>query len=604
MSYLILARKYRPQSFADLTGQSTTAKILQSAIVSDKIAPAYLFSGPRGTGKTTSARIFAKALNCHKPKKSKNSAEPCNECPSCTEIAQGICIDVLEIDAASHTQVDNIREVVIDTVHFAPVRDRRKIFIIDEVHMLSTHSFNALLKTLEEPPAHVTFVLCTTEFHKIPKTIYSRCQRFRFLSLSETEIHTALKQIAAQEKIPVNDDALAILARAAGGSLRDALSLLDQSVTQFSSGKNADKGKNIDAASIEETLGVVNEQVLDGFVLAVSQKDPKSVLDIIGKVSQEGFDLSYFLKELRERFRQMLIHKCGYADPQKSAAGTKSAESELTIESLLRISQVLTKCAEQMRWNDMPRLVLESYAVWICRPAMNPEEIISRIERLSAGGAGFTAPQKIEQSSPRAPIRSAESAPVSVPSPIPQAKVQAPVPAETKPSAAVPPPASQSDSSSNNFLFGWHRVLGIVRETKPFLSRGLETAEARMNKNKVELIFPKDFWMSSVNRYMSDLLPLLRNQFGKDILVELKVGNPKPAAPVPAEDEIEAIDEESAPQPALEQAPDPSATDEQFFEVAEESLMPKDNTPIEDEGLKTFVKVFPGKLTRMQDSAP
>lgn len=207
MAYLVLARKYRPQKFADLTGQETTVKILQSAIQQNRVASAYLFSGPRGIGKTTSARIFAKALNCKKAESTKqridgrnqekdeksdstlyalrstHPPEPCDECISCQEIAKGSSMDVLELDAASHTQVDKIREVIIDTVSFASMRDKYKIFVIDEAHMLSHHSFNALLKTLEEPPPHVVFILATTEFHKIPATIVSRCQRYKFLPM-------------------------------------------------------------------------------------------------------------------------------------------------------------------------------------------------------------------------------------------------------------------------------------------------------------------------------------------------------------------------------------------------------------------------------------
>ena len=200
MSYLVLARKYRPQKFGDLTGQEITAKILQSALLHQRVASAYLFSGPRGTGKTTTARIFAKALNCQK-RVSSLKIEPCDSCDSCLEISNGSSMDILELDAASHTQVEKIREVIIDSVAFSPVKGPYKIFIIDEVHMLSTSSFNALLKSLEEPPAHVIYILATTELHKIPATVASRCQRFIFQPLALSVMQEKLRAIAATKKM-------------------------------------------------------------------------------------------------------------------------------------------------------------------------------------------------------------------------------------------------------------------------------------------------------------------------------------------------------------------------------------------------------------------
>src|SRR5512147_2971940 len=220
MAYQVLARKWRPQRFDDVVGQQATTRTLRNALASGRIAQAFVFAGSRGCGKTTTARILARALNCQKGP----TADPCGECDACVEIAQGRDIDVLEIDAASHTQVDNIREVVLAGLSIAPVRDRYKVFIIDEVHQLSTHSFNALLKSIEEPPAHVVFMMATTELHKIPDTILSRSQVFEFRTIPSKAIAEQLRRIADAEKIDISDAALVLIARAAEGSMRDAQS--------------------------------------------------------------------------------------------------------------------------------------------------------------------------------------------------------------------------------------------------------------------------------------------------------------------------------------------------------------------------------------------
>src|SRR5215204_2797472 len=245
MAYQVLARKWRPQKFEDVLGQQAVTRTLKNALKSKRIAQAFVFSGPRGCGKTTTARILARALNCVKGP----TAEPCGECDACVEIAQGRDIDVLEIDAASHTGIDNIREVVIAGLSIAPVRDRYKIFIIDEVHQLSPQSFNALLKSIEEPPAHVIFMMATTELHKIPDTILSRSQVFEFRTIPTRAIAEQLRTIAAAEGIAIADGALMLIARAAEGSMRDAQSALDQAI--------AFSGNRISADDVATVLGLV-----------------------------------------------------------------------------------------------------------------------------------------------------------------------------------------------------------------------------------------------------------------------------------------------------------------------------------------------------------
>src|SRR5437762_9595488 len=234
MSYQVIARKWRPQKFEDVTGQEVLTRTLQNAIARDRLHHAYLFSGARGVGKTTTARLVARALNCHKV--DHPTATPCapiddKACASCREIAEGRSMDVLEIDAASHTQVDNVREVIIAGINIAPARDRFKVFIIDEVHMLSAHSFNALLKTIEEPPGRVMFIMATTDEHKVPETITSRCQIFEFRTIATSKIADRLRLIAKAEEISISDDAIREIARAGEGSMRDAQSALDQVIS-------------------------------------------------------------------------------------------------------------------------------------------------------------------------------------------------------------------------------------------------------------------------------------------------------------------------------------------------------------------------------------
>jgi DNA polymerase-3 subunit gamma/tau len=304
MAYQVIARKWRPQTFDEVTGQEPITRTLRNAIEHQRLHHAYLFSGARGVGKTTTARLLAKALNCHKAKQP--TATPCrtddpDACPSCSEISESRSIDVQEIDAASHTGIDNVRETIIGTIGFAPARDRYKIFVIDEVHMLSTSSFNALLKTIEEPPSRVVFIMATTERHKVPETILSRCQQFEFRTIATAKIFDRLRLIAEAEKIAVPDDALREIARSGEGSMRDAQSAFDQ-VISFA-------GSKIKKEDVEMALGVAGADILIRVVNGIANHQPAEALAVVDDVVMRGHDLRNFCRDLLAHFRDLLVSK-------------------------------------------------------------------------------------------------------------------------------------------------------------------------------------------------------------------------------------------------------------------------------------------------------
>ena len=353
MSYQVLARKWRPQRFDDVVGQQAVTRTLRNALASGRIAHAFVFAGSRGCGKTTTARILARALNCEKGA----TADPCGECDACVEIAQGRDMDVLEIDAASHTQVDNIREVVLSGLAIAPVRDRYKVFIIDEVHQLSGHSFNALLKSIEEPPAHVVFMMATTELHKIPDTILSRSQVFEFRTIATKAIVEQLRMIAGAEKIEVGDDSLGLIARAAEGSMRDAQSALDQ-VLAFS-------GQTVTLDDVITVLGLVGRDLLFDLIDAVADEDGPRAFALADRAVESGHDLKLVCRELTRVVRDIMMVM---VDPARAGEGdlAEGERARLTAlagrfsrEDLMRAFDLLAKCEQDIRVAAHPRYHFE-----------------------------------------------------------------------------------------------------------------------------------------------------------------------------------------------------------------------------------------------------
>jgi DNA polymerase-3 subunit gamma/tau len=360
MSYQVIARKWRPQTFDEVTGQEPITRTLRNAIEHERLHHAYLFSGARGVGKTTTARLLAKALNCHKS--DKPTVTPCaaddpTACHSCREIAEGRSIDVMEIDAASNTGVDNVRDAIIGNVAISPARDRYKVFIIDEVHMLSGAAFNALLKTLEEPPSRVVFIMATTELHKVPDTILSRCQQFEFRTIATQKIMERLRLIAEAEKIKVPDDALREIARAGEGSMRDAQSAFDQ-VISFA-------GTKIKAEDVETALGIAGTEMLSRTVRAIGESRPAEALAVVDDLVMRGHDLRNFCRDLLAYMRDLLVAKVSGEDAEmlESSAQDRAelrAQAALFSESdLVRFFHQLAQTEMLLRTAAHPRYQLE-----------------------------------------------------------------------------------------------------------------------------------------------------------------------------------------------------------------------------------------------------
>ncbi|MBA7475121.1 DNA polymerase III subunit gamma/tau [subsurface metagenome] len=376
MSYLVLALKYRPQTFDEIVGQEHVSKTLKNAITSGKVAHAYLFSGPRGIGKTTTARILAKALNC----KQGPPPQPCNKCTSCVEIARGSSLDVLEIDGASNRGIDEIR-ALRENVKFAPVSSRYKIYIIDEAHQITHDAFNALLKTLEEPPRHVIFMLATTQPERIPPTILSRCQRFSFKLIPQKKIFDRLNYIVGKEKLKIEKEVLDLIAFRGEGSLRDAQSLLDQVISYTG-------GKKIDLQETNFILGVLPFERLVEFSDLIAEHKGKGILSLIDEITESGYNLHQFIKDLRQHFRNMLLIKVAGENtkilqlPDKHLEILLKKGGQFTEENLVRIIDLLSKTYESMKWSEQPRLVIEVDMFRLCQPYIPIGEIIERIRRL------------------------------------------------------------------------------------------------------------------------------------------------------------------------------------------------------------------------------
>lgn len=384
VAYEVMARKWRPQQFDEVVGQEHVARTLTNAIEADRIAHAYLFVGPRGIGKTSTARVLAKALNCAEGP----TTRPCDKCDSCREIMAGKSLDVLEIDAASNTGVDHIRDLR-ENVRFAAARDRFKVYIIDEVHMLSIAAFNALLKTLEEPPPHVKFIFATTEVHKMPNTILSRCQRFDLRRIQLGDIIAHLGKIAESEAVRISDSALLAIARGAEGGMRDAESALDQLI--------AFQGKKIEEKDVLAVFGLVSHKTLEALSEAILEGNPAQIIQIVSELDQNGKNMRRLVLELLEYFRNLLV--ISYAPEDDSVVllteiqmeNARKQAQKSDAERLLRVIDILVETDERIRFALSQKTLLETALIRASRASsvVSMEDLLKQVAELKKGAGNL-----------------------------------------------------------------------------------------------------------------------------------------------------------------------------------------------------------------------
>lgn len=376
MSYVVIARRWRPQNFEEIIAQEHVSKTLSNAISNDRIAHSYIFTGPRGVGKTTSARILAKALNCEKGP----TPTPCNECSSCISITQGNSLDVLEIDGASNRGIDEIRNLR-ENIRYTPTQGKYKIYIIDEVHMLTKEAFNALLKTLEEPPAHALFIFATTEIHKVPATILSRCQRFDFRRIPLKTIMSHLQNICEQEKIDIQEEALLQIAKKADGSMRDAQSILDQIISY--------SGSQVTFENVSQALGVIHQDIYFTLSEHIRKQDIKALILMAKEVFDSGYDLNEFMIGLEDHFRNLLVvRSTGSTDfldvSENYLARYKEVSAEFSENDLISYLQTISETLQFVKTSQQPNLKFELGLIKLAKmPSVTQiEEILSKLDLL------------------------------------------------------------------------------------------------------------------------------------------------------------------------------------------------------------------------------
>lgn len=489
MSYLVLARKYRPQSFSDVVEQEHITQTLANAIVAGRVAHAILFTGPRGTGKTTVARILAKAMNCQEGP----AREPCNRCRSCEEITAGHCVDVFEIDGASNNSVDQVRELR-ENVKYMPAHSRHKIYIIDEVHMLSTPAFNALLKTLEEPPPHVLFMFATTEAHRIPITILSRCQRFDFRRIRLASVSHYLAKICGQEEVAISTESLDLIARESGGSIRDSLSLLDQVM--------ASGAKAIAHDRVVDTLGVIDRQQIHELAEALLSGDATRFIGALDEMFDRGHDVKKLFSDLLEYFRNlMVLHTSREAHklvdlPASEIDLMQQQAQRFPQTSLHQILEILFREEPAVRLSPQPKLALEMafFRVLQAQPALSINTLIQKLEDLRREVGGPSAPSGNTPGNRPQPPPAALAPPPSEG----QGGRDAPRPV----TAAAPPPVSGTGRGAAESLdAAWQRVIDIIARQQPSLVANLRKCSLRgAEPGRLEIVPPANHYASGMLR--------------------------------------------------------------------------------------------------------
>jgi DNA polymerase III subunit gamma/tau len=574
MPYQVLARKWRPQRFDDVVGQQAVTRTLRNALLSGRLAQAFVFAGPRGVGKTTTARILARALNCANGP----TPDPCGKCDACIEIAEGRDIDVLEIDAATHTGIDNVRDVIISGLAILPVRNRYKIFIIDEVHQLSLPSFNALLKSIEEPPPHVVFMMATTELEKIPETVISRSQVYELRTISTKAIAEQLRRIVDAEQISAEDDVLQLIARDADGSMRDAQSKLDQVI--------AFTGKTITADDVSTVLGLVGRDLLLDTVQAVVDEDASAAFALAARAVEMGYDLRLVCRELSRVVRDLLVLA---VDPSRANDPEIAGESErsrvvalagqFSREDLLRAFDLLTRAEADIRGAAQPRYHLEMVLLrWIYLRKLVPiEDLIA-----GSGGASSVAKSGAPANPPGAkpiPTSSAAAASSSSRPPGPGAISASARAVGVEPAAGRPAEGSSSPSRapSNETTTFKDAFLAEIRKTKVVFYNTV-VAQAQ----KIDVAMDRiTFTFSATQRTLRDVFDQNRAwlESTAEQVARRKVG-------------VSAVQTEPpSAEPSPTAPPDPAA-------VKKASLREQ---AMADSGVQAFLEVFPAEIRDVEE---
>jgi DNA polymerase-3 subunit gamma/tau len=517
MSYVILARKYRPKTFEEVVGQKPVVQTLQNAIRANRVGQAYIFAGMRGTGKTTVARILAKALNCqHGP-----TPTPCNACEFCNEVNEDRSVDVLEIDGASSRTVEDIGPIR-DTAKYKPIHSRYKIIYIDEVHMLSAHAFNALLKTLEEPPERTVFIFATTEFHKVPETIISRCQHFEFKKISQKEIINHLLGIAQKEKITISPNGLNLIAQASEGSLRDAQSLLDQAV--------AFSGEVIQDDELKVILGAISREILFECSSMILAQAPAGVFSLVEKVVEKGYDFRFFYKELIRHFRDLMLVKSVQdvegllpLNPEELKQLRQEAD-KASLEDILRYLQALHQAEQGLRFSSHQQIYLETLLVKLChfQKIVPLKELLAEVQRSKQDAGGSPAPMGGNRLGPSTLSQKPERKLEAVPSPEP----------------VRPPAGPREEEGKDNF----RKILAELQKEKSSLAAILsrqasfrikdEPLDIKFSPEKrfvidhpviLEISFPggDDYYREAVHRDIRTVERIASDVFGQKIKVKL-----------------------------------------------------------------------------------
>lgn len=561
MTYLALYRKWRPQTFGEIIGQEHITRTLKNAVESGRTGHAYLFCGTRGTGKTTTAKVLAKALNCTE----RAGPEPCNRCELCKNITAGLSVDVVEIDAASNRGIDEIRDLR-EKIKFTPAVARYRVYIIDEVHMLTNEAFNALLKTLEEPPRHAVLILATTEPHKVPLTILSRCQRFDFRRIEPADIIKRLREVAAGAGLEVEEEALRLIARAAEGGLRDALSILDQGAA-FGELK-------ITVADVHNILGTVKIDALDRMAGHLAAGETGPALNLVAGLTSEGKDLRFFAREMAAYLRALLLEKVApgssageaWGDPAMMAA--KAAE--FTTEGLLSAVEILAGTEQEMKWSSQPGIVLELALVKACRAGTLTREssLLARLEALEekldtlAQAAPAEKAGAIKKASPGAgkPAGAAGPAGAGLPGDTIKGPAGREKPYQPAGDETGPGPGEASGDPGNGPLpdetalervkNSWGEIMNIMRrERLPLYHNYLRAQPLALNGESLVVGFPegeglaremadrpeqkkylesllkrtlKGEWQVSFKSYRSKIKPLEKRYDGGDKVVDVK----------------------------------------------------------------------------------